>query len=201
MAGPASRSSAQKAPSSRSGLLRCIAITILVLVVLTGLAVLIIWLVVNPRRFQYTIEDGLVHGFDLNHNHLNASFDFAIRAYNPNSKVSLYYDSIEVYVAYDDQTLAMDVVKPFFQPHRNATRLEVKPVARSVPLLDSVSEDLRLEKTSGDVELVVRVKARIRFKVGAWKSTKCTMKATCSPVVLHLSSSKVFDRTYCDEDF
>ncbi|XP_010241655.1 PREDICTED: uncharacterized protein At1g08160 [Nelumbo nucifera] len=203
MAGPAPAAprSTQKAPSSRPGLLRASAITILALIILAGLAVIIIWLVIRPRRLEYTIEDGSIHGFDLKYNHLNASFDFVIRAYNPNKKVSVYYDSVEVDVSYDDQTLAMDVVEPFFQPHRNVTHFQVKPVARLVPLLGSVSRDLRLEKSSGGVELAVRVKARIRFKVGMWKSTKRTLRVTCSPVVVHLSSSsKVFDRVYCDID-
>ncbi|OVA19478.1 Late embryogenesis abundant protein [Macleaya cordata] len=184
----------------RPRLLRCVAITMLTIIALVGLAVLISWLAVRPRRLVYTVEDGKVKDFDLRNNHLNGTFIFILRAYNPNNKVSLYYDSIEVVVSYDDQTIAFDVVEPFYQPSSNVTRFEVKPTARSVPLLGSVSRDLKSEKSSGEMELDIKVKAWIRFKLGIWKSSHYNLRVLCSPVVVHLNSSKTFERTYCDVD-
>ncbi|KAI3908289.1 hypothetical protein MKX01_027311 [Papaver californicum] len=184
----------------RPKLRRCIAITILIIIALLGLAVLISWLAVRPRRLVYTIEAGKVKDFNLHNNHLNSTFDFIIKAYNPNNKISLYYDSIEVIVSYDDQTIAFDVVEPFYQPSSNVTKLEVKPVAKSVSLLGSVAKDLKFEKSSGQVDIDVRLKARIRFKLGIWKSSHYNLRVSCSSVVVHLHSSKTFERTSCDVD-
>lgn len=187
------------ARSRHSKLLRLIAIIILALIVLVGLVVLIIWLVVKPKGLAYDIEDGSIHGFGLSNNHLNATFHFVLRAYNPNRKVSIYYDSMEVSVAYDDQTMASNGVQPFFQRHRNVTRLEVQLVAQSLLLSGPVSKDLHLDRSSGKVELEVRVKARIRFKVGIWKSKHRTLRVFCLPEV-HFSSHKDFERTKCEID-
>lgn len=188
----------QKPARPRLSILRLISIVFLTLIILFGIAVLILWLVVKPRHLVYTVEDGSIHNFNITDNHLNSTFDFVVRAYNPNKKVSVYYDSIEARVEYDDQTLAFDVVKPFFQPHMNVTRLEVKLKSQSVALLGSVSKDLKLERTSGEVELSVGIKAKIRFKVGDWKSRHMTLRVYCSPVLVHFSRSNAFDRTYCD---
>ncbi|KAF9593547.1 hypothetical protein IFM89_024136 [Coptis chinensis] len=185
-------------PQRRPMLVRCIVIGIVLTVVLVGFVVLVVWLAVRPQRLVYTVEDGKVHGFDLYKNHLNASFDFILKSYNPNHKISLYYDSIEVSVAYDDKIIAFDYVDPFHQPRHNVTRLEVKPMARSVPLMGSVSKNLRIEKSSGQIELAVLVKARIRFKVGIWKSSHHTLKVYCKPVGVQLDPSRKFETTYCD---
>ncbi|KAI4334318.1 hypothetical protein L6164_019028 [Bauhinia variegata] len=183
----------------RSPLLWYIAVIILGLVVLVGIAVLIIWLVVKPKHLEYSVENASIHNFNLTDaNHLYANFDFSIRAYNPNSKVSIYYDSVEVSVQYEDQTLATNAVAPFFQSHKNVTRLQPSLTAQTVALYGSVPADLRRDKSSGNIELDVWVRARIRFKVGRWKSEHRILRIFCSPVLVHFSSSKGFDRTKCD---
>ncbi|XP_043699794.1 uncharacterized protein At1g08160 [Telopea speciosissima] len=187
-------------PSPRSRQIKCIAISLLALIVLIGLTVLIVWLVIRPKRLEYTIEDGSVHGYDMKYNHINASFNFMLKAYNPNRKVSVYYDSMQVTLLYDDAPIAFDVVEPFFQPHRNVTLLELKPVAHTAPLLVSAAKDLNVERMSGEMELTIKVKARIHFKVGSWKSSKRTLWATCSQVDVHFSSPKSFSKIKCDTD-
>ncbi|PSR89913.1 Late embryogenesis abundant protein, LEA-14 protein [Actinidia chinensis var. chinensis] len=182
-------------------LVRTIAIVLLALIILVGLSVLIIWLAVRPKRLVYTVEEGSIHGFNLTqNNHLNATFNFVIRAYNPNTKISIYYDKVEAYVFYYDETVAFTTVDPFFQPRRNVTHLGLNLMARDAALEGAAAKDLRLKKSSGEVELDIRVKAKIRFKVGVWKSRHRTLRILCSPTMVHFSSSKGFKRTYCDVD-
>lgn len=197
MANPAPQP-APKPARPRTSLGRIIAIVLLTLIILVGVAVLIIWLAVKPKHLIYTVEEASIHNFNIANDHLNSTFDFVMRSYNPNTKVSVYYDKIDVGVDYDDQVLAYDVAQPFFQPHRSVSRLDVKLRAQSVALFPSVVKDLKLERSSGAVELSVRIKARIRFKVGIWKSSHRTLRILCSPVLVHFSSSKTYERTVCD---
>ncbi|GFZ17835.1 hypothetical protein Acr_26g0011050 [Actinidia rufa] len=146
-------------------LVRTIAIVLLALIILVGLSVLIIWLAVRPKRLVYTVEEGSIHGFNLTqNNHLNATFNFVIRAYNPNTKISIYYDKVEAYVFYYDETVAFTTVDPFFQPRRNVTHLGLNLMAREAALEGAAAKDLRLEKSSGEVELDIRVKAKIQVQ-------------------------------------
>ncbi|XP_074349134.1 uncharacterized protein At1g08160-like [Apium graveolens] len=183
-----------------SKLLRTIAIVLLALIILVALVVLIIWLVIKPKRLVYTIEDGSIHNYNLTNDHLDANFYFTIRAYNPNKKVKIYNDKVEVSVFYNDQKVASNSVGPFFQPHQDVTRLKVGLLARNATLNQEDSKDIRLEKSSGEIEFEVKVRSRIRYRVGKWKSSRRTMKVTCKGVMLHTSSHKGFDRNYCDVD-
>ncbi|XVF69038.1 hypothetical protein PTKIN_Ptkin11bG0049300 [Pterospermum kingtungense] len=191
---------ATQQPGRRFNLVRLVATCLLALIVLVALAVLITWLVIRPKKLVYTLESGSVQNFNLtnNNNHLNATFDFVLRAYNPNSKISVYYDYIESTVTYEDQTLAFDTIDPFFQPHRNVSRVESKYVALDLALSPATSKDMRVEKTSGEIEVDVHFKARIRFKVGIWKSNHRTMRIVCSSVAVHFAWYKHFDKVPCE---
>jgi Late embryogenesis abundant protein len=93
--------------------------------------------------------------------------------------------------------IAFNNVDPFHQPKHNITRLNVHPLAKSAPLLDSVVKDMKHERSGGKIELEVRVRSKIRFKVGLVKTKHYTLQAYC-PVVVKFSSSNDFDRVYCD---
>ncbi|KAF9675145.1 hypothetical protein SADUNF_Sadunf09G0001700 [Salix dunnii] len=152
-------------PSPASKLVRIIAVVILALIVLIGLAVLITWLTVKPKQLVFRIDNASAHDFNLKNGHLNATFDFLIKAHNPNGRISVYYGPAEVSVAYDGQTIAFNTLAPFHQPRRNVTRLAATLVARDVALPRDLSTDLAIQKKTGNIGLVVRIKARIRFKV------------------------------------
>lgn len=186
----------QPAQAATRSPIRLICIILLVLFVLLGLALLITWLVVRPKRLIYTIENSSIQNLNLTNDHLSATFDFTIRSYNPNKRASFYYDSMEATVNYNDQKLAFSAVPPFYQRKRNVTRFNLEFVARSAPLPSNVSKDFLLEKSTGKVQLDVWLKARIRYKVGAWKSRRRTMRISCSPV-LELNRFKNLKRTYC----
>ncbi|KAE8691816.1 putative Acyl-CoA N-acyltransferase with RING/FYVE/PHD-type zinc finger domain [Hibiscus syriacus] len=191
---------APQQPGRHFNLVRCVAICCLALIVLVGLAVLITWLAIRPKKLVYTLENGSLQNFNLNNNnhHLNATFDFVLMAYNPNTRTSVYYDFMESAVSFKDQTLAFGTTHPFFQPHRDTTRVESRLVATNLALSPSTYKDLRHEKSSGEIEVDVHFKSRIRFKVGIWKSKHRTMKIVCSPATLHLSWSKHFENVPCD---
>lgn len=188
---------------TRFNLMRLIMFVLLALIVLVGLTVLIIWLTIRPRKLVYTIENGSIRNYNLsNGNHLNATYNFLLTAYNPNKKVSIYYDKVDINVLHDDETISRGTINPFYQPKRNTTCFKLNLASHDVVLLDPVARDIKVERSSGKVELRVKLKARIRFKVGVWKSRHFRMKVSCAPIMVHFSSSsKVFQKSKCDVDF
>ncbi|KAG4145280.1 hypothetical protein ERO13_D05G087600v2 [Gossypium hirsutum] len=191
---------AQQQPRRQFSLVRCVATCLLALIVLVGLAVLIAWLVISPKKLVYTLENGSVQNFNLTNNHLNATFDFVLRAFNRNRRISVYYDYIESTVTYEDQTLAFNTVDPFFQSHRNVSRIKPKLVALNLAMSPSTSKDLMIEKTSKEIQVDVHFKARVRLKVGTWKSNHRTLRIVCYSVTVHLSWYKHFDRVPCEAE-
>ncbi|KAM7278863.1 hypothetical protein ACFE04_005997 [Oxalis oulophora] len=187
--------------SKRNQILRFVAIGILVLIVLVGLVVLISWLIVKPKRFRYSIEDGWVRDFNISKtNHLDATFDFVLRAHNPNGRVAIYYDTMEVSIAYEDQTIAFNTIQPFHQGHHNVTRMPISLVARDVPLPAPTSKDLWRDKKYHKIELDVHIKSRIHYKVGRIKSKHRTMRIDCSPVMANVATAKSYQKTNCEVD-
>ncbi|KAF3321194.1 Late embryogenesis abundant protein [Carex littledalei] len=200
MAAPGHSYQATQKTGGARRLLYCLIALVITIVVIVGLVILIFWLVVRPKPIDYYVDGASVRDFNISSSDaLNATFDLTLIADNRNHKVSVYYDYFEVTVWYKDQMIAFSNVDPFHQPKRNATRLDVHPLSKSTPLLDSVTKDLKHDRSGGKVELEVRVRSRIRFKVGLTKTKHYTLRAYC-PVVVKFSKSTDFDRVYCDVD-
>ncbi|KAL3620134.1 hypothetical protein CASFOL_035046 [Castilleja foliolosa] len=187
-------------PRPHSSLLRYIACALLGLIVLVGLIVLITWLAVQPKKLKYTLEQGSITRYNLSkHDHLNANFHFVLRANNPNKRISLYYDKIDVTVSYEDQTLSVNNVHPFYQPRRNVTHLGMDLMAKDAVVYGAVARDLRMEWAAGEVGLDLKIRAKIRMKIGLFKIHR-KLKVHCEAVTVPFNSSMGFKRVYCDTD-
>ncbi|CAI9781474.1 unnamed protein product [Fraxinus pennsylvanica] len=186
-------------PPRNSRLVRCIAMVLIAWIILNSLIVLVTWLSVRPKKLKYSIEDGSVSGYNLSNDHLNATFHLLLLANNPNKRISVYYDNIEVSLLYEDQTLSVNNVNPFYQPRKNVTRLNVNLEAKDVTLHGAVATDLKMERGSGNVDLNVKLRAKIRLKVGILKIHRI-FKFKCGPLAVPFSSSKEFKRVSCDVD-
>ncbi|URD95895.1 harpin-induced protein-related HIN1-related harpin-responsive protein-related [Musa troglodytarum] len=180
----------------RQGSMRCVAITALVLIVLVGLVVLVFWLALRPKPIEYSIDDARIRGFNIKAHALNAVFDLRLRSYNRNTRVSVYYDAMEVTVWYGGQMVAISKVAPFYQPSHYVQTITVSATAQSTPLLRPVEKNLARNESAGEVELEVRARARTRFVVGAVKK-HYKLQAYCAPVVVRCVPRSHFDRVDC----
>ncbi|XP_073270969.1 NDR1/HIN1-like protein 10 [Primulina huaijiensis] len=185
--------------SQHSWLMRCIALTALGLIILTILVVIIIWVSVQPRRLKYSMEHGSISAYNLTNDVLNANFHFVLRANNPNKRISLYYDRIDVSVLYEDQILSVGGFAPFYQPRRNVTHLGLHLAAKNEKVYGAVARDLKVDRASGDVDLDVKIRAKIRWKIGVFKIHR-KLKVLCESLRVPFTSSKGFQRVQCDVD-
>ncbi|XP_020233865.1 NDR1/HIN1-like protein 10, partial [Cajanus cajan] len=78
------------------------------LIVLVGLAILIFWLVVQPRSFKFYVTEAELTQFeyDTNNNTLHYNMVLNFTARNPNKKLSIYYDKVEALAFYEDTRFA-----------------------------------------------------------------------------------------------
>ncbi|KMZ67281.1 harpin-induced like protein 23 [Zostera marina] len=185
----------------RLRILRCTIISASMLLITIGIVALTVWLVIKPEPVRYTVEESRIHGFKLDKNgQLKTTFHIRLTTENRNKKVSIYYDSLEVSVLYENQLLASTYLAPFHQPTCNKTRLAANLASRGVEMTGDAAKDLRLDyRSAGKVEFDVIVKARIRFLVGGIiKSKHYMLKAYCSPVVVYSPDRNELHRTFCD---
>ncbi|XP_057542364.1 uncharacterized protein At1g08160-like [Amaranthus tricolor] len=180
---------------------KLIAIICLALIVIVGLAILITWLAIKPKNLQYSIVEGYIRDYNLtNDGQFKSTFYFGIWTFNPNHKASIYYDKMDVIVTYRGQDVASGSIAPFFQPKRNVTTLEFQNSAKDVTLSSDQVKHLKNERNGGQVDLDIKINARMRVKVGIWKSRHYKVKILCSPVVINFSNDKRFQKTNCDVD-
>lgn len=176
-------------------------LVILTLIFIAAVGVLIAWLVNKPKKINYSVENASVQNFNLtNDTHMSATFKFTIRSNNRNHKNSVYYDSVEIFVKFKDQTIAFDTIEPFHQPPMNVTQVDDTLVAQNVVVFKSNVKELKAQTSLGKIDFEVYVKARVRFKVGIWKSARHTAKIKCSHVTVSLSKSHNSQKSSCDVD-
>ncbi|GAA0159183.1 hypothetical protein Leryth_013891 [Lithospermum erythrorhizon] len=198
---PITTRQSQNAPTRRLSIGKIIAIIFLALIFLVGLAFLIAWLTIRPKRLVYSIENASIQNYNLaNNGHLKSDFMFTIRAYNPNGKVSIYYDKIEAKAYYDEEMIGFNTIQPFYQRTRNVTHMALNLPAKDVALSEVAARDMKMEKIRGRIDLEIKIKAKVRFKVGKLKSRHRTLRITCGPLKVPFSMNKNFDNTRCDVD-
>ncbi|PUZ40271.1 hypothetical protein GQ55_9G410700 [Panicum hallii var. hallii] len=198
------RDIAHSGHARRVAVLRCLVASLVVTVLLAGLAVLIFWLVVRPKPIDYAVTRAVVRHFNVTPPPgatVNATFYLTFAARNPNRRVSILYEWVEFRVLYGESAqLALQDAPAFRQPRRNETRLDVRAVARSAPVGEQAARELRHDLAAGEVGVDVRMRARAQFKVAGVRSRHYSLEAFCSPVVVGLSPSagRSFQSVPCD---
>lgn len=190
----------------RVAVLRCLVAAVVVTILLAGLTALIFWLVVRPKPIDYTVTRAVARHFNVTpppDATANATFYLTLAAGNPNRRVSVLYEWVEFRVLYGEEAqLAVEDAPAFRQPRRNETLLDVRAVARSVPVGGQAARELRHDLAAGEVGVDVRMRARVRFETGGVRSRRYSLQAFCSPVVIALpppsSSARPFQSVPCD---
>ncbi|KAI4348895.1 hypothetical protein L6164_009561 [Bauhinia variegata] len=181
---------------------------LLSLIVIAGLAILIFWLVVQPRSFKFYVSDAQLTQFEYNSTtlHYNLALNFTAR--NPNKKLSIYYDKVEGRAFYDGNRFATaDVITHLnsfrqYKKSTNAMSGEFKG-QHVLPSLDQTR--FNNEKNNDAFDIDVKLYFRIRFRLGDVISRDYHPKATCELKNIPLSSNTTtatgFQLTKCDVDF
>ena len=180
------------------------------LIVLVGLAVLIFWLVVQPRSFKFHVTEADLTQFDYytNNNTLHYNMVLNFTARNPNKKLSIYYDKVEALAFYEDVRFAnYDVIthmNSFRQYKKSSSPMSAVFTGQQVLMLNNeqVSE-LNQDKNAGVYDIYVKLYFRIRFRLGDVISNDYKPKVKCHLKVPFSKNGTftLFQTTKCDVDY
>uniref|UniRef100_A0A7N0UMA6 Late embryogenesis abundant protein LEA-2 subgroup domain-containing protein n=1 Tax=Kalanchoe fedtschenkoi TaxID=63787 RepID=A0A7N0UMA6_KALFE len=175
---------------------------ILTAIVILGLVVLVLWLIFRPNQLKFHITDASLTQFDLANSTLkyNLAVNGSVR--NPNSRIGVYYDVIQVDTFYKDQRFSTVNLTPFYQGHKNSSDLVMAFKGQQVIVVDS--GDYASEKAAGVFQVELRMRLRVRFRlikllrirVGKFKG-----KVDCGLKVPMSGSGVVFAAKRCDIDY
>ncbi|RDX76939.1 NDR1/HIN1-like protein 10, partial [Mucuna pruriens] len=156
------------------------------LIVLVGLAILIFWLVVQPRSYKFYVTETDLTQFEYytNNNTLHYNMVLNFTARNPNKKLSIYYDKVEALAFYEGTRFGnSDVVthmNSFRQYKKSTDPMRAVFLGQKVVVFDNdqVSK-LNQDKSAGDYDIYVKLYFRIRFRLGDVISHDYKPKVKC----------------------
>ncbi|TKY61930.1 YLS9 protein [Spatholobus suberectus] len=180
------------------------------LIVLVGLAILVFWLVVQPRSFKFYVTEADLTQFEYSTNNNTLQYNMVLNftARNPNKKLSIYYDKVEALAFYEGARFAnYDVIthmNSFRQYKKSTSPMSAVFSGQQVLMLDNdqVSE-FNKDKGAGVYDIYVKLYFRIRFRLGDVISSDYKPKVKCD-LKVPLSKSgtlTLFETTKCDVDF
>ncbi|KAL6990830.1 hypothetical protein U1Q18_008951 [Sarracenia purpurea var. burkii] len=134
----------------------------------------------RPHRPRFHVWDFLVPGLDKAHGFENAQVIFNVMDRNPNHKVGIYYDAMQVTLYYKGQSIGGTSLSfPFYQEPKNTTMLYSILRRTTLTLNNQRWMEFRNDRTGGMVVFRIRITSTIRFKVSVWDTKSHRMHANC----------------------
>lgn len=165
-------------------------------VFLVLLTILIIFLVLRPTKPKFILKDATIYDLDLDKNgafYLNTTIQVTLSSRNPNNRIGIYYDRLDVYVDYKSQQITLPtIVNKAYQGHNDMTVWSPFLYGRNVPVGSDVCLTLTQDQIAGLVLLHIKVSGKLRWKVGTWTSNRYHIHVTC-PAFMTVDSTSGHD--------
>ncbi|KAJ4726761.1 Late embryogenesis abundant protein [Melia azedarach] len=147
--------------------------------------ILLVWLILHPGKPQFSLKEADIYQLNLSNSHLlNSSIQFTLLSKNPNQKVGIYYDVIQVYAAYKGQQITVDTsLPPFYQGHQDSNLLTASLVGTGLPVAPSFVYEVGRDQIAGKLVLGAKVNGKLRWKVGTWVSGRYRFNVNCIAVM------------------
>ncbi|KZV17386.1 hypothetical protein F511_23069 [Dorcoceras hygrometricum] len=171
----------------RKKLYRCLVAAILGFIVLALLLILVIYLILRPTKPQFVLQEATFYAFNLSAaNLLSTSLRVTLSSRNPNDRIGIYYDELQVYGAYHSQQITSPSLLPSsYQGQKDTTVWSSNLNGNSVAVAPNLGVELKQDR----LMINVRVDGRIRWRVAAYISGKYHLHVNCPAYVSFGSES------------
>ncbi|KAL5538108.1 hypothetical protein UlMin_045296 [Ulmus minor] len=153
--------------------------------------ILIIYLILKPTKPEFSLNQADIYQLNLSNSHLlNSSIQLTLFSKNPNQKVGIFYDELQVYASYKGQQITLYTsLPPFYQGHQDSNLLTASLVGNGLPVAPSFGYEVGRDQTAGRLVLNLKVNGRLRWKVGTWVSGRYRLNVNCVAIIPFGSSS------------
>ncbi|EFJ07439.1 hypothetical protein SELMODRAFT_418701 [Selaginella moellendorffii] len=171
---------------------RCCCIGFLLVVVLAAIVALVLFLVLRPRRPDFSLQDARIVSFRVEQPAplttsgmavlLSMDLELTLAAHNPN-KVGIRYSATRIYIYYRRNFVGLAVAPAFYQPARSSGLVRASIVVDRVNVLQATAEDLLQDAASGIVKLDLRGKIPARIVVLGIQTPRIEVGISCEIAV------------------
>ena len=165
----------------RRKLFRRIFAGILIFLLVVLIIILLVWAILRPSKPKFILQDATVYAFNVSSpNLLTSNFQVTLSFRNPNDKVGIYYDKLDVYATYRNQQITLRTSIPTsYQGHNEIDVWSPFVYGTAVPVSPYNSIALGQDQAIGTVLLLIKIDGRVRFKVGSFISGKYRLNVRC----------------------
>jgi hypothetical protein len=154
---------------------------ILIFLLIVLIIILLVWAILRPSKPKFILQDATVYAFNVSSpNVLTSNFQVTLSSRNPNDKVGIYYDKLDVYATYRNQQITLRTSIPTsYQGHKEIDVWSPFIYGSAVPVSPYNSVALSQDQATGTVLLMIKIDGRVRFKVGTFISAKYNLHVRC----------------------
>lgn len=145
----------------------------LVIMFILLVIVLITWAILHPHKPRFVLQDTTLYTFNASTNPslLTSTFQVTISSRNPNDKIGIYYDRLEVYATYRDQQITQRTRIPrSYEGHKDVDVWSPFIYGNSVPIAPYNSAALSQDQANSYIMVMIKIDGRVRWKVGSFIS-------------------------------
>nr|GEZ63487.1 NDR1/HIN1-like protein 1 [Tanacetum cinerariifolium] len=111
---------------------------------------------------------------------LTSIIQTTISSRNPNQRIAIYYDKLDVHIAYRTQPITSSTMIPSsFQEYKDVTTWSPFLYGSDVPLAPNLATTMSEDILAGMVPVNVKASGIVRWKVGTWISGRYHMNVNC----------------------
>ncbi|CAD6258138.1 unnamed protein product [Miscanthus lutarioriparius] len=164
---------------------RRLLLILLTLALLAGVIALVIYLVLRPTHPSFYLQDASLRQLDLTNGTaplLSTTAQVTLASRNPNARVGVYYDRLDVSASYKYQQVTLNSrLQPpgVYQGHGDVDVWSPVLAGPGVPFAPFLADALNKDIAAGYLILQVRIDGRVRWKVGSWVSGHYHIFVTC----------------------
>lgn len=147
--------------------------------------IFLVYLILHPTKPDFALKQTDIYQLNLSGPHLlNSSIQITLLSRNPNKKVGVYYDELQVYASYKGQQITPDAsLPPFYQGHGERNLLTASLVGNGLPVAPSFGYEVGRDQMAGKLALSLKMNGRLRWKVGTWVSGRYRFNVNCVTVL------------------
>jgi len=152
---------------------------------------LITWAILQPKKPQFVLQDATVYTLNVSApNFVSTTISLTISSRNPNDKIGIYYDQLDVYANYQNQQITYyTAIPPTYQGDDDVNVWSPYIVGTNVPVAPYNGMSLGQDEADGAITLMIKINGRVRWKVGTVTTGDYHLYVTCPALITFGSQS------------
>ncbi|KAL1815116.1 hypothetical protein DCAR_0519346 [Daucus carota subsp. sativus] len=171
-------------------LLKRVFYTLLAILAILLLTFLITWAILKPKKPTFVLQDATIYAFNVTPvpNLLTSNFQVTLTCRNPNSRIGIFYDKLDIFATYRSQQITYyTTILPTYQGHKDTNVWSPFIYGTSVPVAPTNGPALSQDQANGDISLVIKINGKVKWKVGSFTSGHYSIHVTC-PANIHFGN-------------